>query len=84
MTDTEPNSEEINQVAVQEAVAERGEAFLPVLRSRSEQVDSYVDELFGELRTARRRGGYDPAGWVGGEQAADAAQLNAGELGGRR
>ncbi len=76
--------EEINQVAVQEAVAERGEAFLPVLRSRSERVDSYVDELFGELRTARRRGGYDPAGWVGGEQAANAAKLNAGEVGGRR
>jgi hypothetical protein len=75
---------EINETAVRVAVAERGSAFLPVLRSRSEQVNDYVDELFGPLHRARRRGEYDPAGWVGGEQAANAAHLNAGDITGRR
>lgn len=76
--------EEINQVAVREAVAERGEGLLPALRSRSARVDDHVDELFGELGTSRMRIGCDPAGWVGGAQAADAARLHAGDIAGPR
>lgn len=61
-----------------------GGGLLAALRSRSARVDDHVDELFGELGTSRMRIGCDPAGWVGGAQAADAARLHAGDIAGPR
>jgi hypothetical protein len=54
---------------------------VPVLEARSEAVDRLAEELFPHLKMSRYRGTLDPAGWVGGRQAADRAKLNAAELG---
>ncbi|MGC1512510.1 MAG: DUF2786 domain-containing protein [Acidimicrobiales bacterium] len=71
---------EINEAVFAEVEAEHGSAFLPVLHSRSAEVDDVVAERFGELTNSRVRGGYDPAGWAEGRSAADRARLNFGEL----
>ena len=71
---------EVNEAVYAEVEAEQGAAFLPVLRSRTEAVDDFVAELFGELTTRRRRGGYDAAGWASGAVAADNAHLSSGEF----
>jgi hypothetical protein len=72
---------EINAGVLAEAEAEHGSALVPVLEARSEAVDRLAEELFPDLKTSRYRGNLDPAGWVGGRQAADMAKLNAAELG---
>jgi hypothetical protein len=72
--------EEINDAVYADVEAEQGSAFLPVLRSRADLVDGVVQDRFGDLESSRVRGGYDPAGWAGGELAADSAELNAGEV----
>lgn len=71
---------EINQAVADEVVAERGSAFLPVLRSRSDEVNALVQERFGTLTSSAVRGGYDALGWSSGRQAADRAKLNKGDL----
>ena len=72
--------QETNDEVFAEVEAEKGGAFLPVLRSRDAAVDDHLAERFGELTTGRVRGGYDAAGWAGGRTAADNARLHAGEL----
>lgn len=72
--------EEINQAVFAAVEAEQGGAFLPVLASRSDDVEGFMAERFGELKSFRVRGGYDPAGWAGGKVAADNAELNPGRL----
>ncbi len=75
--------ERLNQVNDQvfaEVEAERGGAFLPVLASRADAVDDYLDAHFGELSSGRVRAGYDAAGWARGRQAADDAQLAFADL----
>jgi hypothetical protein len=71
---------EINESVFAEVEAEQGGAFLPVLRSRTEAVDDFVSEQFGELQSSRVRGGYDAAGWASGRLAADQAELASGHL----
>ncbi len=72
--------EEINQSVFAAAGPDEAEAFLPVLRSRADQVDGVVDDHFGNLTSSRVRGGFDPAGWAGGTVAADNARLDSGQL----
>lgn len=67
---------EINDALYASAEAEGGGAFLPVLRDRASVVDDYIAEQFGTLVSAPVRGGYDSAGWAGGTQAANNAQLS--------
>ncbi len=71
---------EINEAVFAEVEAEQGGSFLPVLRSRTEAVDDFVSERFGELISSRVRGGYDAAGWASGRLAADRAHLTLGDL----
>ena len=71
---------EINAAVMKDATEEHGESFLPVLRSQAESIDDFVDERYGRLRSVRRRGAADPAGWVGGRAAADRAKLTSGDL----
>ncbi len=69
--------------ANEQVIAEAGDAsstFLPVLRARESAVDDFLESHYGELKTGSVRGGYDPAGWAHGRQAADRAKLRAGEL----
>ena len=72
--------EEINAAVFAEADPDEAEAFLPVLRSRADQVDDLVDERFGALTTSRVRGGFDAAGWASGSVAGDNARLDSGQL----
>ncbi len=72
--------EEINAAVYAEVAAERGGDFLPVLRSRAEVVDDYLEERFGTLRSMRTRRSYDGAGWASGQAAADKARLTSGEV----
>lgn len=72
---------EINDAVYSEVEAEHGSAFLPVLRSRSAEVDDFMDARFAGTVSSPVRGGYDAAGWAGGRLAADTAQLNFGDLG---
>jgi hypothetical protein len=65
---------------VEEVTRETGRDLLPVLADRSADVAGYVADRFGELAANPVRGGYDPAGWVGGKLAADRAQLTFGEI----
>jgi len=46
---------------MKDATDERGESFLPVLRSQAETIDAFVDERYGRLRSMRGRGAADPA-----------------------
>jgi hypothetical protein len=73
---------EVNEAVYAEVEAEQGAAFLPVLRSRTEAVDDFVAELFGELKTTSRYRHLDAAGWASGVTAADNAHLSAGEVAG--
>ncbi len=68
------------QLTVVEMSQETGRDLLPVLADRSSDVAGYVSERFGTLRSSAVRGGYDRAGWVGGQLAADRAQLTFGEI----
>lgn len=71
---------EINDAVYAEVEAEQGSAFLPVLRSRSDAVDDFMSERFGEMVSSPVRGGHDAAGWASGKVAADNAQLTFGDL----
>ena len=70
----------INEAVYAEVEAQQGSAFLPVLRSRSEAVDDFVSDRFGELKSRFRNRYLDAAGWASGINAADNAQLTAGEF----
>ncbi|MDP3972389.1 MAG: DUF2786 domain-containing protein [Candidatus Nanopelagicales bacterium] len=72
--------DEINDAVYAQVNAEKGSAFLPVLRSRSEAVDDYVSRQYGDLTDSHVRGGYDAAGWASGHAAGQNAQLNSGDL----
>jgi hypothetical protein len=65
---------------VQEMTRETGRDLLPVLADRSSDVAGYVTDRFGDLVSSAVRGGYDRAGWVGGQLAADRARLTFGEI----
>lgn len=71
---------EINEAVFAEVEASEGTAFLPALRSRSDDVDGLVAERFGDLASKRVRGGYDAVGWAHGLTAADRARLAFGDL----
>ena len=70
--------EEANRHVFDAAAGESGR-FLPVLRARSEALEDFMTQRF-QLRAGPVRGGYDGAGWVGGELAGDVAPLRAGDL----
>ena len=72
--------DEINAAVFSEVEADRGSAFLPVLRSKSAAIDDYVAERFGDLTSSPVRTGFDRAGWASGRIAADNAQLNFADL----
>ena len=74
--------DESNAAVLAAADPDEAQAFLPVLRSRADQVDELVDERFGALTTSPVRGGFDAAGWAGGTLAGDRARLDSGELAG--
>jgi hypothetical protein len=67
---------EINEAVYASVESDRGSDFLPVLRSIETVVEDAMSERFSGAVTSRVRGGYDAAGWAGGELAADNAQLN--------
>lgn len=69
-----------NEQTVGEMSRESGRDLLPVLADRSSVVAGYVSDRFGDLEASAVRGGYDRAGWVGGQLAADQAQLTFGHL----
>lgn len=71
---------EINDAVYAEVEAERGPGFLPVLRDRSEAIDDFVTDRFGELASAPVRRQFDAAGWASGTVAADNARLSTGEF----
>jgi hypothetical protein len=57
-----------------------GTEVLPVLVERRRIVDDAVEQLFGDVRPVRSRGGQDAAGWHRGRQAADRARLSSTDL----
>lgn len=63
---------------VEEARAELGDAFLPVLVARTEQVDAARDEAFPNLRSNTMRV-TDSRGWAAGQAAAELARLDVGK-----
>ena len=73
---------EIAEHVLDDACAEVGDSLLPVLAASDAKVSDAFDSLFGPITKFRPRGGYDPAGRATGRLAADAAQLNAGSIGG--
>jgi hypothetical protein len=70
----------INDEVFAQAQRDRGEAFLPVLRARSEAIDRFIDERFGRLRRMSSSRTIDAAGWASGRAAGDKARLAAGEI----
>ncbi len=60
-----------------EARAELGDTFLPVLATRTEQVDAARDEAFPNLRSNPIRV-TDRQGWAAGQAAAELARLDVG------
>jgi Protein of unknown function (DUF2786) len=68
---------EINDAFYASVVAERGDAFLPALRSREQEVEDYYSETFRVILKPVRSG-HDPAGWASGTLAADTAHLTSG------
>ncbi len=70
---------EVNTVAFEEAKAQ-ADKFLPVLRSRDEQISEFVEQRFGGLISSRVRGGYDALGYQHGQRAGDAAALVSGAV----
>ncbi|MEO7588664.1 MAG: DUF2786 domain-containing protein, partial [Arachnia sp.] len=58
----------VNSVAFEEAKAQ-ADTFLPVLRSRDEQISEFVEQRFSALTSSRVRGGYDPVGYHHGQRA---------------
>ncbi|MFW6597452.1 DUF2786 domain-containing protein [Propionibacteriaceae bacterium Y2011] len=68
---------EVNRLAYSD---DRAETFLPVLRSRDEQVDAFMGDTFGRTTQSRVRGGYDHDGYHRGGMAGDAARLTDGVI----
>lgn len=68
---------EAGAAAEEAARAEAGDALLPVLAARGEEVERTVAELFPRLVTKRFSMG-NPAGWRAGREAADGASLRVG------
>jgi hypothetical protein len=71
---------EINDAVYAAVQAEQGSAFLPVLRSRSDAIDDFMTDRFGDIVSSPVRGGYDAAGWANGRFAADNARVALGDL----
>lgn len=69
----------VNRVAFDQAKAQ-AETFLPVLRSRDEQISAFVEQRFSTLTSSRVRGGYDALGYQHGQRAGDAAALLSGAI----
>ncbi|GAB7003696.1 DUF2786 domain-containing protein [Nocardioides sp. AN3] len=60
---------------------QRAAAALPVLRSREDAVEEFLQDRYGDsLTSSVIRGGHDYLGRAHGRQAADAARLDAGQL----
>jgi hypothetical protein len=72
--------EEVSRAVVAEATATHGAALVPLLASRAEAVDAFIDAHFADLRTLRSRRSYDPAGYASGRLAAERAHLAHGEV----
>jgi hypothetical protein len=70
---------DINAHLVGEAEAE-GKSVLPVLRSRSAEVDDEFAERYPEIKSSRVRFGSDALGWATGRSAADHAKLNLADI----
>lgn len=70
---------EVNTVAFDEAKAQ-ADTFLPVLRSRDEQISEFVEQRFSTLISSRVRGGFDALGYHHGQRAGDAAALLSGAI----
>ena len=73
---------EATAATVAEAVVEHGDALLPVLARREEDVTAARDAAFPRLRSNRMRIS-DGRGWAAGTAAADLATLDAGKAVGR-
>jgi hypothetical protein len=71
---------EVNRRVESDAVVEHGDALLPVLAARSEEVHDAVESMFGAVTSNVVRGGRDSAGWALGASAADQAKLNRADL----
>ena len=71
---------EVNRRVASDAVAEHGDALLPVLAARQDEVDDAVESMFGTVTSNVVRGGRDSAGWALGASAADQARLNRADL----
>lgn len=69
----------VNSVAFDEAKAQ-ADTFLPVLRSRDEQISEFVEQRFSALTSSRVRGGFDALGYHHGQRAGDAAALLSGAI----
>ncbi len=69
----------VNQMAFDEAKA-KSDAFLPVLRSRDDQINDLMDRHFPGLTGSRVRGGFDALGYHQGQLAGDAAALISGAI----
>ena len=67
---------EINDAVYASVIAERGDAFLPAVRSRDQAVHDYYTRSF-QVRNQPVRTTYDAAGWTSGTLAADTANLGA-------
>jgi Protein of unknown function (DUF2786) len=65
---------EANEAAAQQAQADLGDAFLPVLATRAAQVENLVESTFTNLRS-RKVTISNEAGWHAGREAADNATL---------
>jgi hypothetical protein len=70
---------ESNDAVYASVIAERGEAFLPAVRSRQQEVDDHYANSF-QVESRPVRATYDAAGWTSGTAAADAAHLNGGAV----
>ncbi|MBW3614443.1 MAG: DUF2786 domain-containing protein [Actinobacteria bacterium] len=63
---------------VAQATSDHGDALLPVLASRDQQVEAARQEAFPRLRKVESRS-FDRRGWLAGQAAAELAQLDAGK-----
>lgn len=70
---------EVGTGGFEEAKA-HADTFLPVLRSRDEQISEFVEQRFSALISSRVRGGYDALGYQHGQRAGDAATLLSGAI----
>ncbi len=71
--------ETVNTAAFDE-VKEQADTFLPVLRSRDEQISEFVEQRFSTVHSSRVRGGFDVLGYHQGQRAGDAAALVSGAI----